>query len=64
MLEDKYTLIYLENKPLVLMEMFHYRCGMVRLKSHGQEIAVSDKERGFLLKMKNGNKPIFKEKGA
>ena len=61
-MENRHTLVYLENKPLVLMEMFHYRCGIVRLTASGQEFFASDKESKYLLKMKNGHDPIFKEK--
>jgi hypothetical protein len=65
-MNDKFTLIYQDSKPIVLMEMKHYQCGMVRLSSPGQEVTVSERERRSLLKMLNGKRPIFieKESGA
>jgi hypothetical protein len=63
MAEDKFTLVYLEDRPIALMEMKHYlKQGILQLKSHGQEFFVSERERKFLLKMKNGTEPIFREK--
>lgn len=60
-MEKEFILEYLENKPISLMEMKFYKCGIVRLSSQGQKVTVSERERRSLLKLKNGVNPIFRE---
>lgn len=61
-MEKSHTLVYQEDRPIVLMEMKMYRGGMVHLAKKGQEFMVSEKEKNYLLKLKNGTEPIFVEK--
>jgi hypothetical protein len=61
-MEKSFTLVYQEDRPIVLMEMKMYRCGMVHLAKKGQEFNVSERERNYLLKLKNGTENIYKEK--
>jgi hypothetical protein len=57
--QDRFILVYQSSAPMVLMEMKHYHCGMVKLSKPGQEVTVSAKERNHLLKHEN---QIFRDK--
>ena len=62
-----HTLIYQDTRPMMFMELEYYNCGNRELKKPGEELVVSDTEKNYLLKMKNGNpkkggKSIFIEK--
>ena len=62
MLNDDFVLVYQQLNPLWLMDMSKYNCHNVQLTKVGQEIRVSENEKRFLLKIKNGVEPIFKLK--
>lgn len=55
------TLIYQDTRPMYFMELKQYNGRNMKLNKFGQKLNVSEKEAGFLLKIKNGNKNIFIE---
>ena len=62
---NKSTLIYQGDKPMRVMELYHYRAGNVSLKKKGDKLIVSDAEKNYLLKLSSGNKskkhyPLFR----
>ncbi len=59
--EVKYTLIYNDVRKRRFVELYFYNCGSVVLSKPGDKLNVKKAERDYLLKLKNGKLPVFKE---
>lgn len=57
---DSYTLEYVDVRPVWIPKLKFHKGG-VNLPGKTNTIKVTEKERHYLLKMKNGKRPCFKE---
>lgn len=56
----KYQLEYIDIRKIIIPQLEFYSNG-IKLPKDDNKIFVNEKEKNSLLKMKNGDKPCFKE---
>lgn len=61
-MEKEHVIIYQDVRKKRFFNMKLYNNGNIVLSKPGQELRVNETEKKYLLKLKNGKKPMFSEK--
>lgn len=56
-----YTLEYTDHRPIWIPKLKYHKGGVHLPGKNTNQIKVTEKERHYLMKMKNGKRPCFKE---